>query len=455
MSTRPSVRPGASNVASLPRTRFGVGDLGAPESEPPTSLSRYDQEFLFHLYRGSELLQENAVDEAKAELERALGLQPRDVEGQALLGVVYFRLGLYPRAINIYEKLCRTNPQEVTPKINLALCYLKTGQAEAARELLETVVEQAPTHKRAWGYLGLVYQRFGDFDKAHVAFERAGRPKLAERMQQLSQQGSDEPPASIPEIGSDEGSLPPPSLRPSLMPPSLRPPLPTMAPVAVVEPPPPQLILPQPAPRLAREAELVFPENPRLALHAEGFLMARVDTSLAVRPQWVSSLAYERVPFTTHSLKRRSAGKSLGEQLGGAAPIVSLIGSGRLVLSPRPDTQLFLVTVSQDDHLYLRESHLVCFEPQVEYETGRLDPHGRDTTIVVKLAGSGTVCGFSHGPVHSLPVAVDRPLQVRADRVIGWLGRLLPRVVPPIEAPSGLNTMVGFTGQGSVLLDIG
>ncbi len=55
-------------------------------------------------------------------------MQPRDIEGQGLLGVVYFRLGLYPRAIEIYEEIIRGVPNDITPRVNLGLCYLKTGQ---------------------------------------------------------------------------------------------------------------------------------------------------------------------------------------------------------------------------------------------------------------------------------------------------------------------------------------
>src|SRR3990167_8809802 len=83
------------------------------------------EDFLFHLYRGSELLQDNRVGEAKEELEQALQLQPRDPKGQDLLAVVYFRLGMYPRAIQIYELLARDNPNEPALLVNLALCYLK------------------------------------------------------------------------------------------------------------------------------------------------------------------------------------------------------------------------------------------------------------------------------------------------------------------------------------------
>ena len=79
------------------------GEDGVRDSELPSSGTFAAEDFLFHLYRGSELLQENRVREAKEELERALSFQPRDAEGQGLLGVVYFRLGMYPRAISIYE----------------------------------------------------------------------------------------------------------------------------------------------------------------------------------------------------------------------------------------------------------------------------------------------------------------------------------------------------------------
>src|SRR5689334_354936 len=84
------------------------------------------EDFPFHLYRGSELLQDNRIHDAKAELEQALALQPSDPKGQDLLAIVYFRLGLFPRAIAIYEQLVRAHPEAIEPRINLALSYLKT-----------------------------------------------------------------------------------------------------------------------------------------------------------------------------------------------------------------------------------------------------------------------------------------------------------------------------------------
>src|SRR5512143_1144 len=101
------------------------------DPQRPTSAPTRDvagEAFLFHLYRGSELLQDNRVHDAKAELEQALRFQPSDPKGQDLLGIVYFRLGLYPRAIAIYERLVQSHPEAIEPRVNLALSYLKTGQ---------------------------------------------------------------------------------------------------------------------------------------------------------------------------------------------------------------------------------------------------------------------------------------------------------------------------------------
>lgn len=150
------------------------------DSDQPTDSSNED--FLFHLYRGSELLQDNRVHEAKEELERALHLQPRDSKGQDLLAVVYFRLGLYPRAIQIYEQLRRRNASDTALLLNLALCYLKTGQPQAARRDLEQLLGLNPNHSRAWGYLGLACERLGDLAQAERAFRQGGHTQMANRI---------------------------------------------------------------------------------------------------------------------------------------------------------------------------------------------------------------------------------------------------------------------------------
>lgn len=170
---------------------IGLGQ--GPESVKPVDGANED--FLFHLYRGSELLQDNRVHEAKEELERALHLQPTDSKGQDLLAVVYFRLGMYARAIHTYEQLRRTNGNDGALLLNLALCYLKTGQPQLARRDLERLLELNPGHTRAWGYLGLASERLGDLARAERAFAEGGHHQMAERIAaRRKEQASEAPP---------------------------------------------------------------------------------------------------------------------------------------------------------------------------------------------------------------------------------------------------------------------
>ena len=92
-------------------------------------------EFVFHLHRSVELLEAGHSLEAKEALELALSERPSDPESQALLALVYFRLGLYPRAIELYRALADAHPHTLSLKINLAVCYLKTGQHALAEEV--------------------------------------------------------------------------------------------------------------------------------------------------------------------------------------------------------------------------------------------------------------------------------------------------------------------------------
>src|ERR1700733_4674221 len=129
---------GISRSPGSERQSVAPGVLSAGQTTMAAESTRdvAQEDFLFHLYRGSELLQENRVLEAKEELEFALTMQPSDPKGQGLLGAVYFRLGPSPRAIQIYETLEHGFPDDASIKVNLALSYLKTGQPESARRTL-------------------------------------------------------------------------------------------------------------------------------------------------------------------------------------------------------------------------------------------------------------------------------------------------------------------------------
>jgi uncharacterized protein (AIM24 family) len=444
-----------------------------PESPQPFSTRDVaGEDFLFHLYRGSEMLQDNRVHDAKAELEQALNLQPSDPKGQDLLAIVYFRLGLYPRAITIYERLIATHPEAVTPRVNLALCYLKTGLAAQARAELERVLEVDSSHSRAWGYLGLAFQRLGDFERASHAFAAGGHDAMARRLLEMSSPAralslcppslphptaadplrESEPARSVLEpeeleAGLREPLIPRPPPRPSWV-----------EPVQAEEAPPPMTRdLPGPtAPRgvgeLARDWLIVFPRDRSVALTDAGLILVQAAESFAVRLEFVKSMIYAAEPIAK-PLSRRMRGRVLDEPLGGAAsPIVELSGRGELVLGPHAGRRL-LPMVLDDEPLYLREDLVCGFEATVGFESGRLAIGDGDAMTMVQLRGLGAVIVTLPEPTRTIEIVEGRSTTVRASAVLGWMGRLAHRVLGPAEAPARARGYLSFAGEGMVLVD--
>ncbi|MCS6900872.1 MAG: tetratricopeptide repeat protein [Myxococcales bacterium] len=422
------------------------------------------EDFLFHLYRGSELLQDNRVHEAKEELEMAIRLQPLDPQGQDLLGVVYFRLGMYPRAIEIFEQLVREYPEERTPRINLALCYLKTGQAMNARQLLEETVMLHPDNTRAWGYLGLAFERLGDYMKAREAFLRGGQEGMARRMDELlreqvgqpprSRRASTHPPEPFRELPEEEALTHPPSVPPP--PVSLgaaR--LPSLLPPAISEPPAleaTQSLLP--AVDFARQRLLIFPGNGAVQ-HETGLLLLSTTDGFACRQSALRGLvASSSANLQAEPLPRVFRGKPQEEPLGGAVPLLGYSGANRLVLGPSGPGVKLHAFLLRDEMVCLREDLLVGFDSALSYENGRLAMGDGEAALMVQLQGTGPVVLETRYPLGALEVLDNEAITVRRELVVGWHGRLIPRAILPSEAPAGQRGLVSFSGEGSLLVQL-
>jgi hypothetical protein len=441
------------------------------------------EDFLFHLYRGSELLQENRVHEAKEELESALRLQPLDHKGQDLLAVVYFRLGMYPRAIEIFEQLVRAYPEERGPRTNLALCYLKTGQPNLARQLLETTVLVHPDNTRAWGYLGLAYERLGDYDKASEAFNRGGHEGMSRRMGELAGGRSPPPPSvssSAPpsepfhEIEGDEETLdevpitqairsvtpPPPvslgAFRSHSATPNPAPRASSMPHRIPASSPIPSIPVPDQPPTLeafAREAQVVFPVGPQALVQPSGLVSVTVGQSFACRPGAVRSLtAPQNVSPSADPMARSIRGKKQDEPLGGSSPLVSFSGVSHLLLGPTAGRKLRVFSL-QAEMVFLREELLIGFDENLSYENGRLAVGDGEAAPMVQLRGVGAIVVETQGEILALDVGAGQSLTARREVVLGWVGRLVPRALLPSEAPASQRGLVLFSGEGLLLIE--
>ena len=143
-----------------------------------------------HVARGGELLRADRVLEARRELEQARAIRPGDPRILNLLGLTYFRLGMYPEASAIYRGLVAKSPRDASLRINLGLVHLKLGAVDEALVCLEEASALDPEHQRAAAYLGLALARKGEYRRARDAFIRAGQGELAREMQSHADRGT-------------------------------------------------------------------------------------------------------------------------------------------------------------------------------------------------------------------------------------------------------------------------
>ena len=460
------------------------------KSEPPSG-ALASEDFLYHLYRGSEFLQDNRVEQAKDELERALRLQPRDVEGQGLLGIVYFRLGLYPRAIDIYERIVQIAPDEIVPKVNLALCYLKTGQLAQSRQALEDVLALEPAHKRAWAYLGLIFQRQGEHAKARTAFDNAGHAAMADRMQKLEdqeQQGADllrddhphqlrdaadgafqeleygKDPFAVAESNESHGPASQSGRwRAIELGEEALPQAPRLPPLGLASPADGEIGEPQPenardvpallpvalgsfvqsrhmASPVGRQAQLVDP----FTLHL------RLTRPFAIRSSNVRAVDVSRDAWRETRVMRRTRARECDEPLGGPSdPIVFVEGEGELIARSQRE-QLALIEL-HDECLTIREEAVFGFDARLRCEWTRLELPSLGALSMLELSGMGLIVLRWTTPPRSLAVG-ERCTLVHMDVLAGWTGRIVPKSVDAAESPGKLRGFVGFSGDGQILV---
>lgn len=142
-----------------------------------------EEHFLGALYRGGELLATGKIIEAREHLEKAHELEPKNEKAQNLLGLTYFKLGLFDLAAQVYEKLVLENPTDPTLRVNLGLVFLKTNDLERSVREFETATDLEPGHKKAHNYLGLALAQKGDYARARDNFLLAGSEPMAEKME--------------------------------------------------------------------------------------------------------------------------------------------------------------------------------------------------------------------------------------------------------------------------------
>ena len=110
------------------------------------------------------------VDDAVAEAERTLQLDPSYLYLEATLATAYREKGDFAGAIRLYEKA-----QEAAqfPSSGLAITYARTGRQDDARQILRQLIDRARVQYVAAESIAAVYVALGENDEAFRWLERA------------------------------------------------------------------------------------------------------------------------------------------------------------------------------------------------------------------------------------------------------------------------------------------
>ncbi|MFK8104918.1 MAG: tetratricopeptide repeat protein [Saprospiraceae bacterium] len=119
------------------------------------------------------LLSNGKVEEGKSLLERAILLNPENVEAQLNLGIAYQSLGRTEASFQHLSKAVSLAPERADVQFNYANFLLQTEQYKAAIETLEKVITLNSSLLQAYHTLGAVYIYVGEKAKAIQTYEAA------------------------------------------------------------------------------------------------------------------------------------------------------------------------------------------------------------------------------------------------------------------------------------------
>ena len=120
--------------------------------------------------------------------EKALALEPGDMDIQARLADAYADSGNFQKAADFYAKLLARNPEAPLIRERLAANYLRADQKEKAAAILEEIIKREPLAYPVYNDLGMIYGELGKEEKAISNYQQSLviKPNQAENYAQIT-----------------------------------------------------------------------------------------------------------------------------------------------------------------------------------------------------------------------------------------------------------------------------
>ena len=417
--------------------------------------SAEEQALLARLRHTSELVSDQRLPEAEAELLLAQHLSPRDLRVLKLLALVRFKLGHLSESRQVYREASEVAPEDPTVRLNLGLIALKLESfAEAALEL-EAAVRLQPEDRRAWSYLGYAYARSASPAQAATAFRRAGQHELAAEMERAATPPSHAPDAAVVEGLSLASSTESAASRP------LSSAMATPRPARRFENTPVPSLLPNSRDVMSGEMATLAsfttsrllplpPLSQPLALLGQGVLRFAAGAETHVRQ---SALLVALGGKGLSLARRRTRGHLSDDTLANDSDrFFRVEGGGDLLLSST-DPERGLVALSLDrDVFYIEEERVVAWGDEVVWESGAVPGNGK---ALLQFRGTGRVVLLTgENELVAIRIAEGDYVAVPTARLAGWLGRVVVQGQPAREGVTAVPGLHHVTceGEGVLLL---
>lgn len=124
-------------------------------------------------YRASLLLAVGRVEEANADIERALSLDPQDGNALALQTIIALVRDEKEKALAVAQKAVAASPNSASALVALSYAQQVQFDLQGARTTLQKAIDLAPQNALAWARLAELYSSSGELDQSLSAAQQA------------------------------------------------------------------------------------------------------------------------------------------------------------------------------------------------------------------------------------------------------------------------------------------
>jgi tetratricopeptide (TPR) repeat protein len=162
---------------------FDLGSWSSSEKEAPAKVAAPPEtgvdDARIHTAQGQALARSGKTEEALAEYDKAIVLDPHHAEALYSRGLLYQSQQQHQLAIADLGSANGLTPQRAEPLLARAISYLAMNKLNEAAADLDEAAQADPQNAQIWTTRGIAYERLNDKTKAAASYGRAMaiRPK--------------------------------------------------------------------------------------------------------------------------------------------------------------------------------------------------------------------------------------------------------------------------------------